>query len=214
MNESKNLWGGRFTTSTDSRFAAFNTSFSFDRLLFHVDICASAAHCGGLAAAGVISSEERDSIIKALESIRAAAEINLEYFDELPSEDVHSFIETRLIQAIGDAGRKLHTGRSRNDQVATALRLWLREEIDLIVKSLHALQLGLVRQAESNADVALPGYTHLQRAQPVLWAHWCLAYYEMLSRDRQRLVSARAETNVMPLGSAALAGTSYEINRQ
>jgi argininosuccinate lyase len=135
------------------------------------------------------------------------------YFDDLPSEDVHSFIEARLVQLIGDAGRKLHTGRSRNDQVATAFRLWLRDEIDDLSRLVQRVQKALVDVAESHRDAVLPGYTHLQRAQPVLWAHWCLAYFEMLGRDRERLRDARGRVNVMPLGSAALAGTSYPIDR-
>lgn len=200
--------------SANDDFAAFNNSFSFDQLLFAADIRASIAHCGGLLAAGVVTAEEHGALIEALRSMRETAAANPEYFNELSSEDIHSFIEARLVELIGDVGHKIHTGRSRNDQVVTALRLWLREEIDLIIKDLSALQLGLVRQGELNIDATLPGYTHLQKAQPILWAHWCLAYYEMLSRDRERLANVRARTNIMPLGSAALAGSGYEINRQ
>jgi argininosuccinate lyase len=126
---------------------------------------------------------------------------------------VHSFIEARLVQLIGDAGRKLHTGRSRNDQVATAFRLWLRDEVDAVAQLLRRAQGALLDLAEAHREAVLPGYTHLQRAQPVLWAHWCLAYFEMLERDRERLAEVRRRVNVMPLGSAALAGTSYEIDR-
>ncbi len=143
----------------------------------------------------------------------AEAGANANYFDEIEAEDVHSFIEARLVALVGDAGRKLHTGRSRNDQVATALRLWLRDEIDAIAASLRMTQTALVDLAEAHADAVLPGYTHMQRAQPVMWAHWCLAYFEMLQRDRARLADARRRMNVLPLGAAALAGTSYPVDR-
>jgi argininosuccinate lyase len=143
---------------------------------------------------------------------RGATDAN--YFDELPSEDIHSFVEARLVQLIGDTGRKLHTGRSRNDQVATDLRLWLRDEIDRVVEKLRAVQTALLDLAEAHKGVVLPGYTHLQRAQPVLWPHWCLAYFEMFARDRERFLDVRKRVQVMPLGSAALAGTSYKIDRE
>ena len=143
-----------------------------------------------------------------------AGKTNANYFDELPSEDVHSFVEARLVQMIGDVGRKLHTGRSRNDQVATDLRLWLRDEIDGLHDSLRDTQRALLEFAEANQEVVLPGYTHLQRAQPILLAHWSLAYFEMLARDREWLADVRKRVNVMPLGSAALAGTSYAIDRE
>jgi argininosuccinate lyase len=136
------------------------------------------------------------------------------YFNELESEDVHSFVESRLVEIVGDAGRKLHTGRSRNDQVATDLRLWLREAIDELQNQLRATQETLLELAENNIDAVLPGYTHLQRAQPVLFAHWCLAYFEMLARDRERFQEMRKRVNVLPLGSAALAGSSFNIDRE
>ncbi|HEX8352930.1 MAG TPA: argininosuccinate lyase, partial [Pyrinomonadaceae bacterium] len=144
---------------------------------------------------------------------RAAAEGETFFADEA-AEDVHSFIEARLIESVGDAGRRLHTGRSRNDQVATALRLWLRDEIDRAAGSVRGVRSALLDLAESHADAVLPGYTHLQRAQPVLFAHWCLAYFEMLGRDRERLSEVWRRTNVLPLGSAALAGTSHAIDRE
>ena len=130
------------------------------------------------------------------------------------AEDVHSFVESRLIELVGDVGRKLHTGRSRNDQVATDFRLWLRSSIDDLNETIRDAQTSLLDFAEANRDVVIPGYTHLQRAQPVLLAHWCLAYFEMLTRDRERLSEARRRVNVMPLGSAALAGTSFPIDRE
>ncbi|MDX6612986.1 MAG: argininosuccinate lyase [Blastocatellia bacterium] len=213
MSEPKNLWGGRFTGKTDTGFAEFNRSFGFDRRLFAADVVASIAHCHGLAGAGVLTDDEAAKIVGALETIRAQGNIP-RYFDDLPSEDVHSFVEARLVELIGETGRKLHTGRSRNDQVATDLRLWLREEIDRLNLVLNTTQTALLDLATENSEAVLPGYTHLQRAQPVLLAHWCLAYFEMLRRDRERLADARRRTNVLPLGSAALAGTSYPIDRE
>jgi argininosuccinate lyase len=211
---SKNLWGGRFTGKTDEGFAAFNRSFGFDRRLFEADIRACIAHCEGLRVAQVISNEEAESIKNGLKQVLENSRLKSSYFDELDAEDVHSFIEARLIQLIGDTGRKLHTGRSRNDQVATAFRLWLRDETDKIIESVRSTQRALIDLAETHKTATIPGYTHLQRAQPILWAHWCLAYYEMLSRDIERLLDARRRINIMPLGSAALAGTSYPIDRE
>ncbi|HEX8142399.1 MAG TPA: argininosuccinate lyase [Pyrinomonadaceae bacterium] len=213
MGENKNLWGGRFKGEADPRFVAFNRSFSFDRRIFEADVRAGQAHCEALRGAGVINASEAARIKNGLETILKRAATDPRYFDELPSEDIHSFIEARLIQLIGDTGRKLHTGRSRNDQVATALRLWLRDEIDGIAIGVRSSQAALLDLAEAHRAAVLPGYTHLQRAQPILWAHWCLAYFEMLRRDRERLLEVRRRTNVLPLGSAALAGTSYKIDR-
>src|SRR5437660_8501068 len=209
-----NLWGGRFTGEADPTFAEFNRSFAFDRRLFQVDVRASIAHCAGLAGAGVLSATESEQIASALETVLERGQSDSQYFDELPSEDVHTFVEARLVEMIGDLGRKLHTGRSRNDQVATDLRLWLRGEIDKLAVTLRNTQEALLDLAETNRDEVMPGYTHLQRAQPILFAHWCLAYFEMLMRDRERLVDARKRVNIMPLGSAALAGTSYSIDRK
>jgi argininosuccinate lyase len=214
MSESENLWGGRFTGKADERFTEFNRSFGFDRKLFEVDVRASLAHCEGLRGAGVLTHAEAESIRDSLEKILNLARQDARYFDELPAEDVHSFVEARLVQLIGDTGRKLHTGRSRNDQVATDLRLWLRAEIDNIFERVRDAQSALIELAESYPSAVLPGYTHLQRAQPVLWAHWCLAYFEMLARDSERLAEVRKRVNIMPLGSAALAGTAYKIDRE
>ena len=210
----KNLWGGRFAGESDPQFARFNQSFSFDRRLFEADVRASIAYCDGLIGAGTLALAEGDEIKSALTTILDRGRSDESYFDGLTSEDVHSFVEARLVEMIGDTGRKLHTGRSRNDQVATDLRLWLRDEIDRLIMSLRAVQTALLDLAEANRDVVIPGYTHLQRAQPILLAHWCLAYVEMLARDRERCVEARRRVNVMPLGSAAMAGTSYAIDRQ
>ncbi len=213
MKGSKNLWGGRFTGEADSSFVEFNRSFGFDRRLFESDVRASRAHSEGLVLAGVLTRSEGDLIKNALQTIEKRARADSTYFDELPSEDVHSFIEARLVQLIGDVGRKLHTGRSRNDQVATAMRLWMRDALDHIKTKTRALEEALLALAEANKGAAIPGYTHLQRAQPVLFAHWCLAYFEMLERDRERLSEIRRRVNVMPLGSAALAGTAHPIDR-
>jgi argininosuccinate lyase len=213
MSDEKNLWGGRFTGRPDAGFAAYNCSFNFDRRLFASDVRGSLAHAEGLRAAGVLSEAEAEQVKTGLETLLTRSEQESDFFDDA-AEDVHSFIEARLVALVGDAGRKLHTGRSRNDQVATALRLWLREEIDVIAARVRGAQSALLDLAEAHASAALPGYTHLQRAQPVLWAHWCLAYFEMLARDRERLAQARRRTNVLPLGSAALAGTSYPVDRE
>ncbi|HEX8888783.1 MAG TPA: argininosuccinate lyase [Pyrinomonadaceae bacterium] len=214
MAESKNLWGGRFTGKADERFVEFNRSFGFDRRLFEADITASLAHCEGLRNASILSDAEATQIKNGLQTILKRGRCEPSYFDELQSEDVHSFVESRLVQLVGDTGRKLHTGRSRNDQVATDLRLWLRAEIDSTLAKLRATQLALLDLADNYKEAVLPGYTHLQRAQPVHFAHWCLAYFEMLARDGERLIDARKRVNVMPLGSAALAGTAYQIDRE
>ncbi len=214
MNESKNLWGGRFTGRADDNFVKFNRSFNFDYELLSADVRGSAAHCEGLRRAGVLTGAEAEKIQSGLQKI---LEINLretDFLDDLTVEDVHSFIESRLVEIIGDAGRKLHTGRSRNDQVATALRIWLRGKIDELLRDLQNAQAALLDLADANAAAILPGYTHLQRAQPVLFAHWCLAYFEMLKRDAERLTDVRKRVNVLPLGSAALAGTAYPVDRE
>jgi argininosuccinate lyase len=203
------MWGGRFTGKTDPGFAAFNDSFRFDRRLFEADVTASIAYCQALENAHVITAEEGARIRDGLRTILESG-----CSDDVQAEDVHSFVEARLVELIGDAGRKLHTGRSRNDQVATDFRLWMRQAIDHLDATVRLTQSALLDFAESNQEVVIPGYTHLQRAQPVLLAHWCLAYFEMLTRDRERLIDARRRVNIMPLGSAALAGTSFPIDRE
>lgn len=213
MEKSGQLWGGRFTEKPHETFAEFNDSFRFDKRLFAADVRGSVAHAGGLLRAGLISSEESDAIIGGLTQLVTDSAIDPKFF-ESNAEDVHSFIEGKLIDAIGDAGRKLHTGRSRNDQVATAFRIWLRDEIGEIDALVRELQLAIVDIAEGFRDAVLPGYTHLQRAQPVMFAHWCLAYFEMLKRDRERLADAFERVNIMPLGSGALAGTGFPIDRE
>jgi argininosuccinate lyase len=213
MTQDKNLWGGRFTSGTDPAFASFNNSFGFDRRLFETDVRASVAHCNGLVGAGVLSKADAEKINRGLQTILQRGLDDSDYFDA-GSEDVHSFIEARLVELVGDAGGKLHTGRSRNDQVATDLRLWLRGAGDLLSASVRSTQEALLDVAEQNREAVFPGYTHLQRAQPILFAHWCLAYFEMLARDRERLAEIRKRVNVMPLGAAALAGSSFAIDRE
>jgi len=214
MNQSNNLWGGRFTGKADEKFVEFNRSFGFDFRLFKADIRGCLAHCEGLRRAGVLTAEESDTIQTGLQTVLEKSLENAKFFTDSNAEDVHSFIETRLVEIAGDAGRKLHTGRSRNDQVATALRLWLRDKIDELMISVRNAQKSLIELAEKHSAAVLPGYTHLQRAQPVLFAHWCLAYFEMLNRDAARLFEVRRRVNVLPLGAAALAGTAYPIDRE
>ncbi len=213
MTKSGQLWGGRFTGKPDVTFAEFNNSFQFDRRLFAADVRASIAHANGLMRADVLASDESSAIVIGLEKLLEAAKSEKGFF-ESDAEDVHAFIESRLVELIGETGKKLHTGRSRNDQVATAFRLWLRDEIEAIQESARDFRVGLISAAERHKTAVLPGYTHLQRAQPILWAHWCLAYFEMLQRDSERLADVSIRVNVMPLGSAALAGTSFPINRE
>ena len=204
---------GVFQEATDSRVAQFSESVSFDRRLYAHDIQGSTAHSQMLAKVGLISDDECQEIVQALEEIRQEIEQGrFEFRVEL--EDIHMHIENALIDRIGDVGRKLHTGRSRNDQVSTDLRLWLRDQIDLIAEQLLALQCAFVGRTDADRDVILPAYTHLQRAQPVLAPHYWLAYCEKLARDRQRLADARRRVNVLPLGTAAAAGTSLPIDRQ
>lgn len=213
MAGSEKLWGGRFTGEADQAFAAFNRSFDFDKRLFAADIRASIAHANGLIRAGVLSNDENSAIVGALRDMAARADVDHSFLSDDLAEDVHSFIESKLVGAIGEIGKKLHTGRSRNDQVATAFRLWLRDETDRLIETLKSAQRAIVAAAERHNNSILPGYTHLQRAQPILWAHWCLAYFEMFLRDRDRLEDARKRINILPLGSAALAGTSFPIDR-
>ncbi len=208
-----NLWGGRFTAGPDETFARFNRSFEFDVRLLEADVRASIAHAHGLNGAGVLSDDETEAVVGSLRTLLHLAAEDPDYLT-LESEDVHSFIESRLVELAGDLGKKLHTGRSRNDQVATAFRLWLREEIARLQADIRSAQSALLAAAERHERAVLPGYTHLQRAQPVMWAHWCLAYFEMLDRDIERLADVVKRVNFLPLGSAALAGTSFGIDRE
>ena len=214
MKKEKNLWGGRFTGEADEKFAAFNRSFAFDRRLFAADVLGSAAHCEALRKAGVLTENEAKKIRNGLRRLLEESKRDPDFFAESDAEDVHSFLESRLVEMVGGAGRKLHAGRSRNDQTATALRIWLREQIDELTIDLKNAQKALIDLAEKHRATVLPGYTHLQRAQPILFAHWCLAYFEMFKRDAARLSEARARVNVSPLGAAALAGTSLALDRE
>jgi len=205
-------WGGRFTEETDSFVESFSASVAFDQRLYRYDIEASIAHARMLAHVGVLTQEECKAIEKGLLDIKT--DIEQQAFAWLVElEDVHMNIETRLTERIGIAGKKLHTGRSRNDQVATDLRLYLRAEIDQIGAALTRLQKGLLDIAEREAQTIMPGFTHLQVAQPVSFGHHMLAWFEMLRRDAERLADCRRRVNIMPLGAAALAGTSYPIDR-
>jgi len=206
------LWGGRFTESTDAFVEAFTASINFDKRLYKHDIAGSKAHAKMLLKVGILTQQEVDAIHKGLDEITADIESdNFEWSVQL--EDIHMNIEARLTDKIGVTGKKLHTGRSRNDQVATDIRLWLREQIDLISSELKRLQTGLVDLAEREAETILPGFTHLQVAQPITFGHHMMAWYEMLIRDFERLQDCRARVNILPLGAAALAGTTYPIDR-
>jgi argininosuccinate lyase len=206
-------WGGVFDEATDRRVEEFTESVSFDRRLYAQDIAGSIAHAQMLAKVGLISADECRQIEQALGQIRQEIEQGRFPF-RVELEDIHMHIERALIERIGDTGRKLHTARSRNDQVATDLRLWVRDAIDQIDQRLLALQAAFVGRCEGDLDVILPGYTHTQRAQPVLAPHYWLAYCEKLDRDRGRLADCRRRANVLSLGAAALAGTSLPIDRQ
>jgi argininosuccinate lyase len=207
------LWGGRFKGEADAGFARFNASFRFDRRLIEADIEGSFAQAEALVDAGILTREEADKITTGLKEILRRAREEKDYLDSRDAEDVHSFVEAELVALVGDAGYKIHTGRSRNDQVATDLRLFLRKEIDEIDNRVREMQRAIIDLAESNSDVIIPGYTHLQRAQPVLFAHYLLAYFEMTKRDRERLREIRARVNRLPLGAGALAGTGFPIDR-
>jgi argininosuccinate lyase len=209
---SEKPWSGRFTESTDAFVEAFTASIGFDRRLYRQDVAGSIAHARMLAHAGIISEAEAAKIIDGLEAIRMDIEHG-NFAWSVALEDVHMNIEARLIDRIGETGKKLHTGRSRNDQVATDLRLYLREEIDVLCSELTRLQSGLLEIAAREADTILPGFTHLQVAMPVTFGHHMLAWIEMLDRDHQRLQDCRRRVNIMPLGSAALAGTGFPIDR-
>lgn len=207
------LWGGRFSEATDAFVQRFTASVSFDQRLYKHDIAGSIAHATMLEAANVLTTEEKTAIIDGLKEIERQIDRG-EFEWSVALEDVHMNIESALTQKIGITGKKLHTGRSRNDQVATDIRLYLRDEIDVIAKELTRLQAGILDLASREADTIMPGFTHLQTAQPVTLGHHLLAWYEMLSRDYGRLQDCRTRMNQSPLGAAALAGTTYPINRE
>jgi len=205
-------WNGRFTEPTDAFVEAFTASVEFDQRLYKYDIQGSIAHAKMLAHVGVLTTEERDKIIVGLGQIEEQIEQG-EFNWSISLEDVHMNIEAALTDLIGITGKKLHTGRSRNDQVATDIRLYLRDEISIIVAELKRLQNALIDQAEQHAETIMPGFTHLQTAQPVTFGHHMLAWFENLERDRGRLLDCQKRLNSMPLGAAALAGTTYPIDR-
>ncbi len=210
---SQKTWGGRFSGDTDSRVEQFTESISFDQRLYRVDIVASQAHAAMLGDVGLLTAEEVRQIVEALDAIAAQIERGEMAFS-IKLEDIHTHIERALIERLGDVGRKLHTGRSRNDQVVTDVKLWVRSAIDRLDALLKDLQAALVESAVRDRELILPGYTHMQRAQPVLAAHYFLAYAEKYQRDRERLADCRKRANVLSLGAAALAGTSLPIDRE
>ena len=213
VDSSASTWSQRFEQGLHPAIERFNASIGFDIALLQEDLDGSVAHARMLGSTGVISREEAASLIEGLEQVRSEAAEG-RFNPGLEAEDVHFAVERRLIELLGALGKKLHTGRSRNDQVGTDLRLWLRRQIDAIDGDLLRLQRALLDQAERHADTLIPGYTHLQRAQPLCLAHHLLAYIEMAERDRQRLADVRRRVNICPLGAAALAGTSVPIDRR
>jgi argininosuccinate lyase len=207
------LWGGRFATPTTADMAAFNDSLPFDQRLADADIRGSIAWAAALATAGLITPDERDTLTHGLEQVRR------EFADQCfttqsGDEDIHTAVERRLHELVGAVALKLHTGRSRNDQVATDIRLYCRDALHTLSAQLKQVQQALLLQAEAHTHTLMPGYTHLQRAQPITFAHWCLAYVEMIARDRSRLHDTHTRTNTLPLGSGALAGNSIGVPRQ
>lgn len=207
------LWGGRFTQAADQQFKYFNDSLRFDYRLALQDIDGSIGWAKAIHSVGVIDEAELDRLIAALKQLRAEVAPNLAIVLQEDAEDIHSWVELQLIKKVGDLGKKLHTGRSRNDQVAVDMKLWCKAQVLSLQESVRALQEKLVETAEVNQHAIMPGYTHLQRAQPITFAHWCMAYYEMLERDYSRLTDAYKRMNTCPLGSGALAGTAYAIDR-
>lgn len=213
MSKDPNPMRSRFTEATDAFVEAFTASVAFDQRLYRHDIRASIAHCRMLGRVGVMAPDEAERIVAGLHQIHKEIDDG-EFEWQVGLEDVHMNIEHRLIEVVGDVGKKLHTGRSRNDQIATDMRLYLRDEIDALLDTETALMKSLLDLAEQHTETIMPGFTHLQAAQPVTFGHHLLAWLEMLLRDRDRLVDCRKRVNVMPLGSAALAGTTFPIDRE
>lgn len=207
------LWGGRFDQEPDELMRRFGDSLVFDRLLYDADIRGSVAYARALQKAGILSVEERDTIIQGL--LQVKAEFDADQFQAAPGdEDIHTAVERRLTELIGPAAGKLHTGRSRNDQVALDLRLWILDAVGRIQNDLAGLQASLLRVAEDHLGLVMPGYTHLQPAQPVLFSHWLMSYFWMFARDQERLQDCARRTAVSPLGSGALAGNPFPIDRE
>jgi argininosuccinate lyase len=211
--KSNAMWGGRFAAGPDAIMQAINASIGFDRRLYAQDIAGSRAHAAMLAAQGILTTSDAEAIREGLLTVLSEIEAGDFYFRS-DLEDIHMNVEARLKDVIGEPAGRLHTGRSRNDQVATDFRLWVRDQCDAVQAAIRALQKALVAQAEAGADWVMPGFTHLQTAQPVTWGHHMLAYVEMLGRDAGRFADARQRLNESPLGAAALAGTSFPIDRQ
>lgn len=207
------LWGGRFTQQADAKFKYFNDSLRFDYRLAIQDIEGSIGWAKAITSVGILTESELEQLIAALNEVRAEVESNLAIILKDDAEDIHSWVESKLIEKVGDLGKKLHTGRSRNDQVAVDIKMWCKVQAVALQERIRALQERLVSVADENQGSVMPGYTHLQRAQPVTFAHWCMAYYEMLERDFSRLSDANKRMSTCPLGSGALAGTAYGIDR-
>ena len=197
-----------------AKFAEFGRSFVFDQRLFAAAVRVSIVYCDALFHAGVLTRIESERIVNGLQTILKRADFYQDYFDEPNAVDIHSFIESRLVQLIGETGEKMNVGRSRDDQSITAFRLWLREEIETISKHARDLQTALIDAGERQKTAVFPAYAHSRKAQPILWAHWCLAYFEMFARDRERLDEVWRRVNIMPLGAADLTGTAFEIDRE
>ena len=207
------LWGGRFDEPTDADLRRLNDSIGYDRRFYAEDIAGSIAYAKAIAAAGMLTTEERDQIITGLEQVKSEFDENRFAFAP-GDEDIHTAVERRLTELIGAVGGKLHTGRSRNDQVATDFRLWVMGAVDQLDDQLCALQTVLVAQAEDHIHTVMPGYTHFQPAQPITGAYWLLSFFWMVTRDRERLSDAKGRTSIMPLGSGALAGNPLNIDRE
>ena len=207
------LWGGRFSQAADQRFKQFNDSLRFDYRLAEQDITGSVAWSKALVTVNVLTQAEQQQLEAALNELLADVRANPSQILESDAEDIHSWVEGKLIDKVGALGKKLHTGRSRNDQVATDLKLWCKEQVALLLDATRQLQRALVTTAEANQDAVMPGYTHLQRAQPILFAHHLLAYVSMFQRDAERLMDSYKRINILPLGAGALAGTTFPIDR-
>ena len=207
------LWGGRFTQEADQKFKFFNDSLRFDYRLALQDIDGSIGWAKAIQSVGILTENEYQELVAALKALRAEIEPKIEIILKDDAEDIHSWVESKLIEKVGDLGKKLHTGRSRNDQVAVDMKMWCKAQVFVLQDRIRNLQEKLVLTAEANQNAVMPGYTHLQRAQPITFAHWCMAYFEMLERDYSRLSDAYQRMHTCPLGSGALAGTAYAIDR-
>jgi argininosuccinate lyase len=208
------LWGGRFTQLPNQYFKKFNNSLDVDYRLVKEDILGSVAWSKSLMMVNVLTSEEQEILENALMLLLQEIKDNPKKMLSSDAEDIHSWVELELVHKVGSLGKKLHTGRSRNDQVSTDLKLWCKSQVNILLNNIHILEIELLRLAESTQNIIMPGYTHLQRAQPITFAYWCLAYIEMFKRDQSRLKDAFKRIDVSPLGSGALSGTSWDIDRE